>query len=204
MSANPLNSMPNTPFPDLPSRSGEEPGPVTGQPIHSPPPRKIAKPTTSSADDLSLLLAQSAPDPYLTEGVETTDPADPGRPIAEIDAAEPVSALQPLSTSDNDLDITFLPSPDAQPASHHHVAAREPAGDTQAEEAAPRTSWPLLLVSSYASPTLALGFMLWTGRGLPRLDLSASSGPLPGTNGGSPSRDASLTGDVPLPLPGRI
>ena len=80
MSANSLNSMPITPFPDPPSHSGEEPEPVTGQPVDSPAPRDVTKPTTSSADDLSLLLAQSDPDPYLAEGVGTSDPADPGKP----------------------------------------------------------------------------------------------------------------------------
>ncbi len=73
MSANPLNSMPITPFPDSPSHSAEEPGQVTGQPVDSPSPPNIAKPSTSSADDLSLLLAQSSPDPYLDEGVGPTD-----------------------------------------------------------------------------------------------------------------------------------
>ena len=70
------------------------------------------------------------------------------------------------------------------------------------EAAAPRISWPLLLVSSYASAlTVALGFILWTGRGLSWLDFSPPSEPDPGSNGAAPSRGASLTGDVLLPLP---
>jgi len=203
MSPNSLNSTPITPFPDPPSHSGEEPEPVTGGPDDSPAARDVTKPTTSSADDLSLLLAQSAPDPYLAEGVGTSDPADPGKPLADIEGGEPVSSLDSLSLSENELDITFSPSPDTQPSAHQPAASSpEPAGEMQNEAAAPRISWPLLLVSSYASAlTLALGFILWTGRGLSRLDFSTSSEPVPGTNGASPSRGASGTGDDLLPLP---
>ncbi|MGZ3469500.1 MAG: hypothetical protein ACXWO1_06805 [Isosphaeraceae bacterium] len=203
MSANSLNSMPITPFPDPPSRSGEEPEPVTGQPIHSPAPLDVTKPPTSSADDLSLLLAQSAPDPYLAEGVGTSDAVDPGKPRTDIDGAGSASSLDSLSPSENVLDITFSPSPHTQPASHKPAASSAgAAGKMQDEVVAPRISWPLLLVSSYASAlTLALGFILWTGWGLSRPDFSPSSGPVPGSNGASPSRGASLTGDVLLPLP---
>ena len=204
MSPNSLNSTPITPFPDPPSHSGEEPVPVTGQPVHSPAPGDVTKPTPSSADDLNLLLAQSAPDPYLAEGVGTSDPADPGKPLDDIEGGEPVSSLDSLSLSENELDITFSPSPDTQPASHQPAASSAgPAGRKMQDEAvAPRISWPLLLVSSYASAlTLALGFILWTGRGLSRLDFSTSSEPVPGTIGASPGRGASGTGEDLLPLP---
>ena len=203
MSANSLNSMPINPFPDPPGHSGEEPEPVTGQPVDSPAPWDVTKPPTSSADDLSLLLAQSDPDPYLAEGVGTSDPADPGKPRADIEGGEPVSSFDSLSSSGNELDIAFSPSPDTQPASlQPSASSAEPAGKMQDEVVAPRISWPLLLVSSYASAlTLALGFILWTGWGLSRPDFSPSSGPVPGSNGASPSRGASLTGDVLLPLP---
>ncbi|MGD0045284.1 MAG: hypothetical protein ABSE84_33610, partial [Isosphaeraceae bacterium] len=109
-----------------------------------------------------------------------------------------------LSLSQHELDIAFSPSPDTQPASHQpSVSSPQPAGEMQNEVVAPRISWPLLLVSSYASAlTLALGFILWTGRGPLRLDFSPSSSePVPGSHGASPSRGASLTGDVLLPLP---
>jgi len=180
MSANSPNSIPVTPFPDPPSHSGEEPEPVTGQPVDSPAPRDVTKPTPSSADDLSVLLAQSDPDPYLADGVRTSDPADPGKPLDD-----------------------FSPSPDTQPSSHQPSASSPgPAGAMRNQAVAPRISWPLLLVSSYASAlTLALGFILWTGRGLSRLDFSPSSEPDPGSNGASPSRGASLAGEVVLPLP---
>ena len=203
MSGNSPHSTPITPFPDPPSRCGEEPEPVTGRPDDSSASRNVTKPSTSSADDLSLLLAQSAPDPYLTEGEMTNDPADPGKPRADFDGAGPVSPLGALSASENALDITFSPSPDTQPASHRPSAgSRRLAGETQNEEEVPRTSWPLVLVSSYASAlTLALGFILWTGRGLSRSDPRGSARPVPGAYGGSPSRGASLTSDVPLPLP---
>ncbi len=203
MSPNSLNSTPITPFPDPPSHSGEEPEPVTAGPDDSPAPGNFTNPTTSSADDLSLLLAQSDPDPYLAEDEGTSDPADPGKPIADIDAAEPVSSLHSLSSSENELDIAFSPAPGTQPSSHQPAASSpEPAGEIQNEAAAARISWPLLLVSSYASAlTLALGFILWTGQGLSRLDFSPSSEPDPGSNGASQSRGASLAGEVVLPLP---
>jgi hypothetical protein len=203
MSPNSLNSTPITPFPDPPSHSGEEPVPVTGRPVHSPAPGDVTKPTTSSADDLNLMLAQSAPDPYLAEGVGTSDPADPGKPLDDIEGGEPVSSLDSLSLSENELDITFSPSPDTQPASHQPAASSAgPAGKMQDEAVAPRISWPLLLVSSYASAlTLALGFILWTGRGLSRLDFSTSSEPVPGSTGASPGGGASGTGEDLLPLP---
>ncbi len=204
MSPNSLDSTPITPFPDPPSHSGEEPEPGTGQPVDSPAARNVTKPPTSSADDLGLLLAQSAPDPYLAEVVGTSDPVDPGEPRVDIDAAEPVSSLDSLSLSEHELGIAFSPSPDTQPSSHQPAAGSpEPAGEMQAEAVAPRISWPLLLVSSYASAlTLALGFILWTGRGPSRLGFSTSSiEPVPGTHGASPGRGASRTGDVPLPLP---
>ena len=179
MSANSPNSIPVTPFPDPPSHSGEEPEPVTGQPVDSPAPRDVTKPTPSSADDLSVLLAQSDPDPYLADGVRTSDAADSGKPLDD-----------------------FSPSPDTQPSSHQPSASSPgPAGAMRNQAVAPRISWPLLLVSSYASAlTLALGFILWTGWGLSRPDFSPSSGPIPGANGASPSRGASLTGDALLPL----
>jgi len=203
MSPNSLNSMPITPFPDPPSHSGEEPEPVAGLPNDPSAPRNITKPTTSSADDLSLLLTQSDPDPYLAEGVESSDPADPAKPIADLDAAEPVSSLHSLPSSASELDIAFSPSPDAQPSSQHPSAGLpELAGGIQNEAMAPQISWPLLLVSSYASAlTLALGFILWTGRGLSRPDFSTSLEPVFGTNGASPGRGASGTGEVLLPLP---
>lgn len=203
MSPNSLNSTPITPFPDPPSHSGEEPEPVTGGPDDCPAAGNVTKPKTSSADDLSLLLAQSDPDPYLAEDEGTSDPADPGKPIADIDDAEPVSSLHLLSSSENELDIAFSPSPGTQPSSHQPAASSpEPAGEIQNEAAAPWISWPLLLVSSYASAlTLALGFILWTGRGLSRLDFSTSSEPGPGTIGPSPGRGASGTGEDLLPLP---
>ncbi len=203
MSANSPNSIPVTPFPDPPGHSGEEPEPVTGQPVDSPAPWDVTKPPTSSADDLSLLLAQSDPDPYLAEGVGTSDPADPGKPRADIEGGEPVSSFDSLCSSGNELDIAFSPSPATQPSSHQPSASSPgPAGAMRNQAVAPRISWPLLLVSSYASAlTLALGFILWTGRGLSRLDFSPSSEPDPGSNGASQSRGASLAGEVVLPLP---
>ncbi len=107
-------------------------------------------------------------------------PADPGKPIADIAETEQVSSLDSRSP-ETQLNITFSPSPDAQPVAHQHVTTATPAtSETQDDAAAPRTSWPLLLVSSYASAvTLALGFILWTGRGLARWTSALRQNPSP-------------------------
>ncbi len=203
MSPNSLNSMPMTPFPDPPSRSGEEPGPAAGESDDFPAAWAVTKPTTSSADDLNLLLAQSNPDPYLAEGVETSEPVEPGKPIVDIDAGEPVSSLHSLSSSENELGIAFSPSPDAlAPAQPPAAGMPEPTVGIPGEEVALRISWPLLLVSSYASAlTLALGFILWTGRGLSRPGNSTATEPILATTSASPGRGASGAGGDVLPLP---
>ena len=107
MSPNSLSSTPVTPFPDPPNQDVEQPDSVAGGSDDSPVPPSMVKPTTSSADDLSLLLAQAAPDPYLTEG-EPPQPLDePVKPQTDVDGTEPAPFLGSLSSSENELGITF-------------------------------------------------------------------------------------------------
>jgi hypothetical protein len=164
------------------------------------------RPVSSSSDDLSVLLTQPDPDPFLDDQ-SARDTADPSSargsraddrpsterrvPLAAADAAEPSpgtaritpaiagAGLEPVpfaappssSGSVLALGIKFTPSPDPE------AETRSPALSTQAAEPnlrvapddqPPRTNWPLLLVSSYAS-ALTLGFLwfFWTGRSLP-------------------------------------
>jgi hypothetical protein len=222
MSANSLSPTPLTPFPDPPSHSGEEPTDLTAQPPAFPEPQNAPKPSTSSADDLALLLGQTAPDPYLDgdtgeiagppgmPGAGMALPADPGKPLAAIDGGEPDSSPASLSSSENELqNIALTPPPDTQPrpaSSQPAASSSKPVVRTEEEEVeeveATRVSWPFLLVSSYASAvTLAICWILWTGRGLSRPDSTASPEPVPGINGSSPSQGASLTGDGLMPLP---
>jgi hypothetical protein len=221
MSANSLSPSPLTPFPDPLSHSGEEPAELTTQSAASPGTRNVPKPSTSSADDLALLLSQTAPDPYLDgdmgeiegppgkPGAGMALPADPGKPLAAIDGGQPVSSPASLSSSENalELNIALTPPPDTQPrtaSSQPAASSLKPVIRTEEEEEveAPRVSWPFLLVSSYASAvTLAICWILWTGRGLSRPDSTASPEPVPGINGSSPSQGASLTGDGLMPLP---
>jgi hypothetical protein len=85
-----------------------------------------------------------------------------------------VYAAAPLSTSENDLvlGIKFTPVPESR--STDASPAASPARIVEAgadEQDEPRISWPLLLLGSYASAlTLAIAWLLWTGRtvrGLP-------------------------------------
>ncbi len=204
MSFNSLNSTPVTPFPDPPDRDVEQPDPMAGGPVDSPLPPSMVKPTTSSADDLSLLLAQAAPDPYLTEG-EPPQPLDePAKPQADVDGPEPAPFLGSLSSSENELDITFSPPPDQEPAASSTPSIRPPEPTNALPDDAPsaRVSWPLLLVSSYASAmTLALGFILWTGRGLWRTDSGGSSEPPSGISSGSNIRGAGPMRNARPPIP---
>ncbi len=183
MSASSMNSSSSTPFPDQApaSHSGEEPAPVTIRQVSPRPPQDISKPATSSADDLSLLLAQSAPDPYLAEGGGPGEPASGGRPGGEASGIEPVSPLDPLSTPASAIDVAFAPSPDADvhpQLKSHRAGSRSPRQPEPDEPETVRISWPMLLISSYASAlTLAIAYLLFTGRSLPRIVFGPATEP---------------------------
>ncbi len=201
MSSDSLNSTPLTPFPDAPNPAGQQSDSITGESVESPLSSKMVKPTTSSADDLSLLLAQASPDPYLAEGEIEPASDQPGKPRSDIDGPEPGAFVGSLSSSENELDIRFSPLPDQRSTS---LPATSPSAGSQQpdEEPEPRISWPFLLVSSYASAlTLTLCFVLWTGRGLWRADHGSSSEPPGGPNGRLSGRNAGSVGKAPLPLP---
>jgi hypothetical protein len=122
MSASSVESTPVTPFPDSPARSHDAPAPVR------PPDqragsdaRRATSPVSSSSDDLSVLLTQPKPDPFLddTSAVEALVPGSAQsrrgdeRPSAERPA--------PLATAD---------ASDASPATSRDTPAiggREPA-----------------------------------------------------------------------------
>ena len=101
MIGNSIDSTPLTPFPDPPSHSGEEPAsdrfPAPVVPPKQPAPAEI---TTSSEDDLSLLLTQPVPDPFLDEAVSNPparQSAGPAHPSAE--GSAPLQSRAPRSDS---------------------------------------------------------------------------------------------------------
>jgi hypothetical protein len=103
------------------------------------------------------------------------------------------------------LGIKFTPSPDPEAETRTpapSARAAEPKIQVEPSDEPPRTNWPLLLVSSYAS-ALTLGFLwfLWSGRGLPpqraaeNVAADAASDPPPRISSASP-----VVG-TPQPLP---
>jgi hypothetical protein len=95
-----------------------------------------------------------------------------GRTKHAIDGGEPLNAPTLQSSSENELglDIRLSPSPDvparmsapARGARRSKAAAQAARDDGEA-----RVDWPMLLTVSYASAvTLALAWLLWSGRGL--------------------------------------
>jgi hypothetical protein len=197
-------------------------------------------PVSSSSDDLSVLLTQSDPDPFLEapSACESADQASAQGPrgnhgpsgerpeflvtadvsetsqgtggdMSSLTGLEAVSfpVLPSSSESVLALGIKFTPSPDSVSeagtgtAATPVVVAKPPLQDEPMDEA-PRTNWPLLLVSSYAS-ALTLGFLwfLWAGRGLP--PKRAAETVAAGAESEPPLRTtaASPVSGVPQPLP---
>ncbi|QEH38250.1 hypothetical protein OJF2_68480 [Aquisphaera giovannonii] len=180
---------PSTPSPDLldaPGEAARPPAPAPPRP--APPPGS----STSSGDEFYALLAEPAPDPFLQGGSgegaapaapEPTGPAMPAGPEPRADHAGgpdpdglPAPFLAPPPSTDNgiDLPVVFTPPPDSPPSPASHAAAAaaaypdqgaNPDAEDPAEMAPVR--WRSLLLASYASAvTLALIWILWTGRGL--------------------------------------
>jgi hypothetical protein len=154
------------------------------------------------------MLSQPNPDPYLdvegppddrTAARASTEragsllaenagtPAQQQVPGGLIDGSEPVYAAASLTTSESEiaLGIKFTPVPDP-PAPDPRSADLSPGMRSEVAEQeaeAPRTSWTVVLLASYASAlTLAVAWLLWTGRTLWQTDRSdpdsAGSGPL--------------------------
>jgi hypothetical protein len=222
MTTNSLGASPFTPCPDPPCHSGEAATPPAAQAPQEPADQPGSPaPAHSSSDDLSLLLVQSSPDPFLSAtavdqrgdtgsagasaneadaaGPRASDPSAsdrgamqaPGLKKLVIDGGEPLTpaALQSSSEHGLDLDIRFSPSPDVTrqaPAPARGTRPRGTAIETVKGEGEARINWPLLLTASYASAvTLALAWVLWSGRGLARRVSVAPPEPSP-----SASRDS--------------
>ncbi len=243
MSGTSIDSDPSTPFPDSSAGSDEAPAPAA-QPAHRAAnnERRAMRPVSSSSDDLSVLLTQPDPDPFLV-GQSARDTADPAsaqglraddrpsterqEPLAAADAAdplpgtaritraiagagsEPVPFAAPQSSSESvlALGIKFTPSPDPEAeARSPALSTREAKLNLQAApgDQPPRTNWPLLLVSSYAS-ALTLGFLwfFWTGRSLPTQRPAEPVTAEAAFDPTSRAAVASPAGGAPQPLPVR-
>ena len=129
---------------------------------------------------------------------------EPGvrQPASAIDGGVPASGFPSLSSSESELGLPIAFTPESLPQLGVHAARvkpTEPASADSDEESAPRRSWPLLLVSSYASAmTLALLWVLFSGRTLPR---SESPAPADSVDAAAGSSRQKLAGDPPAPLP---
>jgi len=229
MTGNSASSPPFTPYPDPPDSSDDQH--VIDAIRPSVPPRDevaLPRPDTASADDLGLLL--SDPDPFLSD--ESGDepkatPPDRGRdveaglvppetdpslnlPTVPRELAEPrphidrskQAAFIHSHSSENGLDLPVAISPCPDLLTRSTSTSGEVASPAVPDRA-PRTSWPRVLVTSYASAvTLALIWVLWTGRELYPLSSPSESGREAGlleSRRGGPVRPAK---SVP-PLPAR-
>jgi hypothetical protein len=177
MTSNSLGAMPFTPCPDPPSHSGDEipaAPPAREDPGHQP---ATGDPYSSSSDDLNLLLTQSNPDPFLKPaGADRSVPPapagdSPATDEAAIATSSPPEGLESSSVNDLHLGIRFSPSPDVpvRVAAVQGLPASPAATTVVRDDDEPRVNWPMLLTASYASAvTLALAWLLWSGRGLAR------------------------------------
>ncbi|MDR3622049.1 MAG: hypothetical protein P4L85_22055 [Paludisphaera borealis] len=176
ITGNPLTEPPHTPFPDALASSDSEP---SHGPFPPTPPlnagQPLVVPETTTADDISLILTTSIekpePDPMLGSGYpSSTSPPEsiPGgdhEPLATFSMPASASTSDPLGL---DIGIQLAPSSDSVARQR---AAAEVSGDEieghAGDDSKPPYSLPMLLLVSYASAvTLALVWVLWTGRGL--------------------------------------
>jgi hypothetical protein len=182
IAGNPLPEPPCTPFPDAPPSPDPEP---EAESASAPDPAAAAlseeqaavAPETTTADDISLILTTSIekpePDPMLgsTDAAAIPAPerrsADSAPALAAFALPSSASGSDPLGV---DIGIRLAPSSDSTPRPR-------PASETSSDEIELRRgddarapySLPTLLLASYASAvTLALIWVLWTGRGLSR------------------------------------
>lgn len=178
---NSLPEPPRTPFPDAAASPESEPEVRSGSPAIPP----TVVPETTTADDISLILTtslqQPEPDPMLGSAAAATIPPSKRRPAG--DARPKAVFALPASTSGSDplgVDIGIQLS-----SSSGSTSRLRPAAEASSDEIDLRRgggargahSLSTLLLASYASAvTLALIWVLWTGRGLsrPRPDASAS------------------------------
>jgi hypothetical protein len=231
MTGNSLNP-PLTPHPDAVDQERDGATPKAGPQGQSPGSEaEPAKALGSSADDIGLLLRHPSPDPYLADETALDDrtvtstadsnavtspsgegqpPPAPGSSGRVIDGSEPSYSASSLSGSESEiaLGIKFTPTPESpSPDESRSHSPAEAVVDGAAEVEEPRISWPLLLLASYASAlTLAVAWMLWSGRTTRRSDPSESellASSLPGAPGrGSPA--VSNESLPPLPEPNLV
>ncbi len=216
---------PSTPNPDhLSPKDMQE----AARPVPSWPP-----PPTSSADDISVRLSQPTPDPFLGEAPRQgpSSPASAGRssseaglvdrtgkhesgeqPAGMIELGQGFSeggrsvALGPIGSSETDVVLPIrlsseeLSRPQLGPAASPEFGTAE--DETEIERAG--VPWPILLVASYASAvTMALVWMLWTGRGVTRPgDLGAAT-PFHETGRHNTSPSSTSPSKVRIPIPTR-
>ncbi|WP_165224568.1 hypothetical protein [Aquisphaera insulae] len=181
---------------------------------HTPARRPAPEDGSSSAsgDEFYALLEESSPDPFLRsgsgEGETPREGRDPGPAVEFIDeqpdGPEPAPFLGPLSSSDNaiELPVVFTPPPDTLPAPAASEAVRptEAATTNGEEDASPRVHWRWLLLASYASAvTLALAWILWTGRGLHRPSPEPSDTEAVATDPSEPGHGLIARPSPPLP-----
>jgi hypothetical protein len=192
IAGNPLPEPPCTPFPDGPTSSDSEPEAASAVPAAPstdvPTP---AVPETTTADDISLILSTSMqkpePDPMLGSTDAAAIPAPEPRPAGSSPAMAAFALPSSASGSDPlgvDIGIKLAPSSDSTPRPRPASETSSDEIDAHRDEARAAYSLPTLLLASYASAvTLALIWVLWTGRGLSRPDsdrLSPGSSPAAG------------------------
>jgi hypothetical protein len=179
ISGNPLAEPPHTPFPDGLASSDSEVPPAPVVPIAVPPivDQPLVVPESSTADDINLILTTSIekpqPDPMLGSSDHVTPSSSEPLPgIFDGNDRDPLTTFtMPSSESTSDplgLDITISPSSDVLQKNREPIEPSDDESEEHAEDE-PKAPYSLatLLLASYASAvTLALVWVLWTGRGL--------------------------------------
>jgi hypothetical protein len=169
--------------------------------------------STSSSDDLGLLLSQPTPDPYLQEsstdtpqGLGPEDLASPPRPELGPESAKKLAgeAREVLGTGrpsmqDHDIGLDIrISSDDGTQQEFPPAVVATGSGTSDSEHEPTRISWPFVFVASYASAlTLAVVWILVTGRSLSRPTVQAEA---PTTSPLAARRsEASPSRSIPLP-----
>jgi len=221
--------MAETPQPTTPNP--DRLGPVEAQDADRPVPT-WPPPPSSSADDLNMLLSQSTPDPFLADAASprNSGPAHAGRapggtaqddPPRKREEAEHRSdvielgsgfvegvrsiAPGPIGSSGSELVLPIrlsseeLSRPEVEPA----ATPEDGTADEEFEVEKAGLSWPIILIASYASAvSMALIWLLWTGRGIVRTDDLGVPGafPVTGRHGSSHASTSSPREWISIPL----
>jgi hypothetical protein len=191
ITGNPLPEPPCTPFPDALASSDSEP---TAQPSHTTKPPSeglpVVVPETTTADDISLILTTSIEKPEPDPMLGSADPSStsPHESMEGGDHEPLVSFSMPASASTSDplgLDIGIKLAPSSDSVAKQRTADEASSDEIEGHagyDSKPPYSLSTLLLASYASAvTLALVWVLWTGRGFskPGADRGGSASSLP-------------------------